>query len=380
MNDRLHPMTLSEILDRTAQLYRSRFFVFFGIGVIPAGTVLVSAAALFAILVWIGSAGSTPSATSIVLASTTLLFGSLVAMPACLGTTALGAAAMSDAAARLFLGEKISIFESYKTAWKRGWRYLGLYVVKALIIAGAPTVVGFVFLIFVSVGSALLARQLGAGGQLLLGVLMFLFFVLVVSYVIWMLLRLCLSFPVTVVEQLSATDSLKRASMLSSGTRGRIFVLYLLGMVLGWVLAVGVAVPAFIGLALIPSLKGPQHSETLGMAMMFVSYGSTFAVQAFTKPVYAIALTLFYFDQRIRKEGFDIEWMMHQAGMVAPPAPEPETIPWLPSAQSPDMAAAVHPVNPSARSEIIVETAIAPNPLQQPDEAIATQPTSGEKR
>ena len=72
--------------------------------------------------------------------------------------------------------------------------------------------------------------------------------------------------------------------------------------------------------------------------------------------------------------------MMHQAGMVAPPAPEPETIPWLPSAQSPDMAAAVHPVNPSARSEIIVETAIAPNPLQQPDEAIATQPTSGEKR
>ena len=380
MNDRLHPMTLSEILDRTAQLYRSRFFVFFGIGVIPAGTVLVSAAALFAILVWIGSAGSTPSATSIVLASTTLLFGSLVAMPACLGTTALGAAAMSDAAARLFLGEKISIFESYKTAWKRGWRYLGLYVLKALIIAGAPTVVGFVFLIFVSVGSALLARQLGVGGQLLLGVLMFLFFVLVVSYVIWMLLRLCLSFPVTVVEQLSATDSLKRASMLSGGTRGRIFVLYLLGMVLGWVLAVGVAVPAFIGLALIPSLKGPQHSETLGMAMMFVSYGSTFAVQAFTKPVYAIALTLFYFDQRIRKEGFDIEWMMHQAGMVAPPAPEPETIPWLPSAQSPDMAAAVHPVNPSVRSEIIVETAIAPNPLQQADEAIATQPTSGEKR
>jgi len=379
MNDRLHPMTLSEILDRTAQLYRSRFFVFFGIGVIPAGTVLVSAAALFAILVWIGSAGSTPSATSIVLASTTLLFGSFVAMPACLGTTALGAAAMSDAAARLFLGEKISIFESYKTAWKRGWRYLGLYVLKALIIAGAPTVVGFVFLIFVSVGSALLARQLGAGGQLLLGVLMFLFFVLVVSYVIWMLLRLCLSFPVTVVEQLSATDSLKRASMLSGGTRGRIFVLYLLGMVLGWVLAVGVAVPAFIGLALIPSLKGPQHSETLGMAMMFVSYGSTFAVQAFTKPVYAIALTLFYFDQRIRKEGFDIEWMMHQAGMVAPPSPEPEALPWLAPSLVRNPASGIQSANPSASTEIIVETAIAPGALQQPDEAMA-MPPAGENR
>jgi hypothetical protein len=380
MNDRLHPMTLSEILDRTAQLYRSRFLVFFGIGVIPAGTVLVSAAALFAVLAWIGSAGSSSSVPSIVLASMTLLFGSMIAMPACLGTTALGTAAMSDAAARVFLGEKISIREAYKTAWKRGWRYLGLYVLKALIIAGAPTVLGFVFLMFVSAGTALFARQLGAGGQLLLGVSMFLLFILVVSYVIWMLLRLCLSFPVTVVEQLSATDALKRASMLSSGTRGRIFLLYLLCTVLGWVLAVGVAVPAFIALALVPGLQGPQHSETLGMAMMFVSYGSTFAVQAFTKPVYAIALTLFYFDQRIRKEGFDIEWMMHQAGMVAPPAPEPEAIPWLVPSPSPDLAPAVHPENPFARSEIIVETAIAPNPLQQPDEAIATQPTLGEKQ
>jgi hypothetical protein len=378
MNDRLYPMTLSEILDRTAQLYRSRFLVFFGIGVIPAGTVLVSAATLFAVLAWIGSAGAASSVPSMILASMTFLFGSLVALPACLGTTALGAAAMSDAAAKLFLGEKISIREAYKTVWKRGWRYVGLYVLKSLIIAGAPTAVGFMFLIFVSVSSALLARQLGAGGQLLLGVLMFIFFVLVVSYVIWMLLRLCLSFPVTVVEQLSATDSLRRASMLSSGTRGRIFVLYLLGMVLGWVLAVGVAVPAFIGLALIPGLKGPQHSETLGMAMMFVYYGATFAVQAFTKPIYGIALTLFYFDQRIRKEGFDIEWMMHQAGMVAPPPPAPEALPWLPPSLVRNPASGIQSANPSASTEIIVETAIAPRASQQ-DEAMA-MPPAGEQR
>jgi hypothetical protein len=27
---------------------------------------------------------------------------------------------------------------------------------------------------------------------------------------------------------------------------------------------------------------------------------------------------LFYYDQRIRKEGFDIEWMMQQAGLTEP--------------------------------------------------------------
>jgi hypothetical protein len=29
-----------------------------------------------------------------------------------------------------------------------------------------------------------------------------------------------------------------------------------------------------------------------------------------------IALTPLYYDQRIRKEGFDIEWMMQSAGMT----------------------------------------------------------------
>jgi hypothetical protein len=33
--------------------------------------------------------------------------------------------------------------------------------------------------------------------------------------------------------------------------------------------------------------------------------------------MYATGLTLFYYDQRVRKEGFDIEWMMEAAGMNA---------------------------------------------------------------
>jgi hypothetical protein len=37
-------------------------------------------------------------------------------------------------------------------------------------------------------------------------------------------------------------------------------------------------------------------------------------------PIFPIAATLFYYDQRIRREGFDIEWMMSAAGMNAPVA------------------------------------------------------------
>lgn len=37
--------------------------------------------------------------------------------------------------------------------------------------------------------------------------------------------------------------------------------------------------------------------------------------------LYPIALTLFYYDQRIRHEGYDIERMMDDAGLIAPGAP-----------------------------------------------------------
>jgi hypothetical protein len=38
-------------------------------------------------------------------------------------------------------------------------------------------------------------------------------------------------------------------------------------------------------------------------------------------PVFPIVLTLFYYDQRIRKEGYDIERIMDAAGLSAVAAP-----------------------------------------------------------
>jgi hypothetical protein len=41
------------------------------------------------------------------------------------------------------------------------------------------------------------------------------------------------------------------------------------------------------------------------------------AVATLLGPIFPIALTLFYYDQRIRREGYDIERMMDVAGMSA---------------------------------------------------------------
>jgi len=341
MNETLHPLTLAEILDRTAQLYRSRFLIFFGISTIPAGTVFVFAAGAFAFFAWMGSNSRNGGSVADVFVWVFLLLLAVLVAPISLGVNALGAAAMSDASARMFLGETVTIRNSYRNVWRRGWRYLGLYIMQGLVIVVAPAVV-----FFVGMFAMILAKVSGyatGDNSPLFGGLLFLLFVLLAAFAAWMLLRFCLAFPVCVVEQATAWNALQRGVRLSRGTQGRILVLYILGMVLNWMLTWPMTLLVFMVVTLIPSLQGQMHAQAAGMIVMFTLYGSYFVVKALVKPIYGIALTIFYFDQRIRKEGFDIEWLMHQAGMGAAPQSVPASAAELPELP-PQPAVAVEPV------------------------------------
>jgi len=315
----LAPLRLGEILDRTAQIYRSRFLAFLGIAMIPAGTMFVFFAGLVGLAGWIGTKAGQGLTAANALAWTAIAGLGLLLVPATLGSTALGEAAMSDAAARSFLGHPITIRSSYKTAWQRGWRYVGILLLQGLAIFVAPFVVfGFLTGVMIAANVSGFARS---DPSPLFGGLVFLAFVVFGAFAVWMLLRLCLAFPASVVEQAGAASALKRSTRLSEGTRGRILVLYILGVFLNQILAWVVMFPVIILLAMLPGLQGQAHVRAAGTFMTFAFYGAMFVVRALTKPVFGIGLTLFYFDQRIRKEGFDIEWMMQQAGMVAhPPA------------------------------------------------------------
>jgi hypothetical protein len=330
MNLELRPANLGEILDRTTTLYRSRFLVFVGIGAIPAGTVLFFAAAIFLLSAWAGAAEQ----AVVALLALVILLIVLLAIPVCLGITALGSGAMSHAANQIFLGEIITIRGSYRAAWGRGWRYIGLLSLQILFLAVIP----FAAWILIVGGLAVLVavgRRAGAavsGGFITTpNAVLLIVGAGLVFYFFWMLLRICLAFSACVVEQCGAWVSLKRATALSKGTRGRILVLYILCAVLSWVVSLVITVPILIVLSLIPQLNTPQHEQTVGAMFLFLMYGASFISQAFTKPVSGIALMLFYYDQRIRKEAFDIEWMMREAGMVAEKPKPAEPAPWMPA-------------------------------------------------
>ncbi|HWG20301.1 MAG TPA: hypothetical protein VG225_07195 [Terracidiphilus sp.] len=322
MNESLHPSTLGEILDRTTNLYRSRFLVFFGIASVPAGVLLGVGGALVLLGSWSGTAQSGP-AIALVIGMALL---ALVGFPAMVAASGLSAAALCHAASALMMGEPISISSAYRAVWKRGWSYIGLYVLEGLIIAAVPLVVWSVLLAMV--GVAAVAGKAGPGSEVLVGSASVLLFLGVVVYAVWMLLQVCLAFPAAVVEQMPVGSALKRAWTLSAGTRWRMLVLFVLGVALGWVATLLLIVPLAIAISLMPGMNSPQHAEMVGTVVMIGFYGASFAVQALTRPVYGIALVLFYYDQRVRKEGFDIELLMRQAGMVQEPAPQP-TIPWM---------------------------------------------------
>ncbi len=372
MNEPLRPLTLGEILDRTAQLYRSRFLLFLGISVIPTGVIVVLACLVGLVVAWwsIAGASSVPEETGYVLVAIFVIGVTLVALPILLAATALAMAAMSHAVSLVHLGQTTTIRDAYKSVWPRGWRYIWLTILEGFFIGAVPFAV-YIVLVLLIAGGAALAGSAGAGdaaGGALFVIFLVLVVIALIVYVFWMLIRLSLAFPACVVEQIGAWTAIKRSWNLSNGTKGRIFVLYLLGAVLSWLLSMGIMLPLTIIFSLIFSSGDPQHAQTASMVMLFIIYGVSFTVQALVRPVYGIAFVIFYYDQRVRQEGFDIEWMMQQAGLVVAPPAAPQSTPQA----TPRLMAS--PGNP------FVPAPEPPQDVEFPQDRKPASPTSGESQ
>lgn len=318
MNDALRPSNLGEILDRTIQLYRERFLVFFGIAAVPTAVIVVVASGVYLLVAWSGNF-SNPALGAF--AGISIFAIALIAMPIYLAATALSSAALNHSAARALFDQKITIADAYKVVWAQAWRYIGLYLLEGLIVVGAPITVWFV-IVGISAFAGAFLKQAGVNFDPFLAIEIVVVMAALAIYCIWMALRLSLAFPACIVEKLGALPTLKRSISLTNGTMGRIFILYLLGTVLNYLLSILIVFPILIVATLIQNANSPERGQTIYAVMSFFAYLTAFAVQALIKPVYGIALVLFYYDQRVRLEGFDIEWMMLRAGLVVPPEPQ----------------------------------------------------------
>ena len=231
-------------------------------------------------------------------------------------------AANNRAVAWVNLGEPATIRGAYRSILPRLGRYLWIMAI-AMFFAYWPFVVIYAalfVLLFALIGfnggaappgatanpSAAILAGIGA-----IGILVLTFPAII--YAIWMALRYSLAIPASVVENLKARVAIRRSIDLTRGGRGRIFVLGLLIAVIQIGL-IGITQIVFVVMA----FKDAEQHALLPVWVQVVQQFVSFLTTCFIGPMYATGLTLFYYDQRIRKEGFDIEWMMQAAGLTVP--------------------------------------------------------------
>ena len=127
-----------------------------------------------------------------------------------------------------------------------------------------------------------------------------------------MSLRYSLAIPACVVENMKARQAIRRSIELAKGRGDASSCSALLVGVIK--LGLVVLTQFFIFVAAF------KHRGQMGPGLLALSQIIGFFTNTFLGPIWAAGITLFYYDQRVRKEGFDIEWMMQAAGLT-PPAP-----------------------------------------------------------
>jgi hypothetical protein len=316
MESNLRPMSLGEILDRTAQLYREHFLLFAGISVPYSGALLVLGLIQIGLTETLRELHRTEQLQTLTWTTVAII------MPISFLIYGMVMAATSRAVAWVHLGEPATIRSAYQSIRPRLGRYLWLMTITWLVVF-LPLVLfyccyfGIMAYYVKGFGTDPAAQQAAMSNpqtMIIVGVASLVFFLLMIPvgiYTALMGLRYSLAIPACVVEKMNARVAICRSIELAKGSWGRIFLLALLIGVIKFGLVMVTQIFVFVA-----AFKHPGQMPGPGISTLSQVIG--FFTNTFLGPIWATGITLFYFDQRVRKEGYDIEWMMQAAGLTAP--------------------------------------------------------------
>jgi hypothetical protein len=295
----LRPLSLGEILDRTFTIYRKRFWLYAGISSIAASVPTLSTLAQFFFVLPVRRPEQASRTVALTLAIT--LVTGLVSLVAYSFTQA----ATVSAVAAAYIGDETSIGMALRTARKHWFRYI-------LITLWLGWSAVWLFLVLYIPGIAL--AFVPALRILFIPLMLLAVASLVYGFIAY--IRNSLGVVAAAVEDLKVRAAMRRSKFLVAGHKARVFAILLLAAVLQIVAAV---VQGICG-----ALMGASHGA-VRVALEALALVLTFVSTAMVVPVAAIALCLFYIDERVRKEGFDVEILMLR-GAPAPPV-TPESLP-----------------------------------------------------
>jgi hypothetical protein len=334
MDAELRPLTLGEILDRTFHLYRVRFLLFTGIATVAAAIKLAWQALQTVAIQMLLAKHLAP-----VLRASLTSFSGLVSAGVTAVALALTLAAITRAVSAIYLGEPTGIAQAYSQVRGRWFRYFRLNL-TVFLIACFPILLALL-VVTLSVGMAAKAKIL-TGANMIVAAYGATGFVMImaVPLAIWLTLRYSLANAACVFEDIGVNHALKRSVLLSKGLRGRIFLMLVMVLAAESALGVLFLVPTYFLLH-----RTPGHVP-IGVTIYSLLVG--FVISSLTMPIYGIGLTLFYYDARIRKEGFDVEWRLERTI----PA---DGLPWAPTGNSGQLSIGMNTVGKSGSDELTAE-------------------------
>jgi len=251
-------------LDRTFTLYRNNFLLFVALAGIPRLPALA-----FGLLQVQSTIGRT--AFNFTLSTIGLLLLTYVAgVIGYLFSQGGSVAAVSE----LYLGRGITIVQSLRRVWNEIGSLLGVVILNGMVI-----IVGLIFLIIPG---------------------------------LYMMSRLFVCVPAAVIERKGPVESLSRSMDLTKGFVGRVWVIILLYFAVAFGFSLIIGIP--LGVAAITSANDPAMLRTWSSVQVILSS----ILEVLLTPILLIATSIYYYDLRVRKEGFDLQVMMDPDGANVP--------------------------------------------------------------
>jgi ABC-type multidrug transport system fused ATPase/permease subunit len=294
----LRPLAVGEILDRVLSIYRAHFWLLVGLSAASAG-VSVGVAVLRLVFTYFSRITIGSISYTVVTAGFAFVQGGLYLI-----AYSLTLAATTSAVNSIYLGEPTSIGTALRTARRLWLRCLGVAFWQGWSATWAFCLLG------IPVALMLIPGLAGTSTAVLGGIVLFVGMLACLVYGVIAYLRNSLAVPAAVIEDLGVRAAMRRSKNLATGRIGRIFLMLLLVYALSLVAAV-IQLPMVFVMARSPAT---EHYVLQGITLAV-----TFVSASVVGPVAAIGFCLFYFDERVRREGFDIEILLRGASAPSPP-------------------------------------------------------------
>jgi hypothetical protein len=306
-------MGVGDLLDQAIRLYRRNFVTLVSIvAIIHVPLLLVQVAAAALTLPWNLNGANSPLIGDGSLGPALLVVASLVVGLLAAFGTIFEIGALSVFISESYLGRTVTVWQAYGRALRR---WLSLFIAVILVGLAISPLVGLVFVPFLALG---LIPALAASGSTsdtfaavggLVSLCACLLVLPVILGVTYLLVKWLFYIQAIVLEDFNSTGGLGRSWRLVKGKFWRTLGFYLIVLIIGAAFTTGPTYLLMAGILLMPSPLLITLVPTVAQNLL----------QILVAPIQFAALTLYYYDLRVRQEGLDLQLQLEQP--VPPPSP-----------------------------------------------------------